>query len=332
MIDIKDCKVSIVIPVYNVEKYLAECLDSAVGQTHQNKEIIIVNDGSTDGSVAIISEYQKRHSEIVVITTENRGQSCARNTGIEHATGQYIIFLDSDDWIEKGTLEKCLLALKSHGADIALFNASAFSDGMPDSELKKFNYTRPKNLENKKNKCRAIFKEFISSRNYIVQPCCYLYKKESFPDDRFTPGILHEDNLFTTQLLISQESATAVCLPDRFFHRRVRPESIMTQQKSIKHVEGYFSVAEELLKHELNSQNCSTSKALNLFTQGVISSALTTAHEAFHGKIPFHIRKRSLQLFFKTNLKSINPRAALICLFPVVIPLKRSLSGLLRRA
>lgn len=332
MIDIKDCKVSIIIPVYNVEKYLAECLDSAVGQTHQNKEIIIVNDGSTDGSAAIISEYQKRHSEIVAVTTENRGLSCARNTGIENASGQYIIFLDSDDWIEKETLEKCLRSLKDHDADIALFNATAFSDGMPDSELRKFDYTRPQNLTNKKLQCRALFEGFISIKNYIVQPCCYLYRAESFADERFFPGILHEDNLFTTKLLIKNESATAICLPDRLFHRRVRPESVMTQPKSVKHVEGYFSVAEELLKHELKNKSCPTAKALNLFIQGTISSALITAHAAFQGRIPFHIRKKSLQLFFKTSLININPRAALICIFPEVVAIKRSLNRLLRRA
>lgn len=332
MIDIEDCKVSIIIPVYNVEKYLAECLDSAVGQTHQNKEIIIVNDGSTDGSAAIIDEYQKRHSEIVVIATENRGLSCARNTGIDNATGQYIIFLDSDDWIEKETLEKCLRSLKTHDADIAFFNATAFADGMPESELEKFNYTRPQKTTNKKTQCRVLFEEFISSRNYIVSACLYIYRLNQFSQDRFLPGITHEDNLFTTKLLIKNEKTTAICLPDRFFHRRVRPESIMTQQKSMKHVTGYLSVADELLKHEQKNKSCPTAKALNVFIQGMISSALTTAHAAFQGKIPFHIRKRSLQLFFKTNLRNINPRAALICIFPEVVTIKRSLNSLLRRA
>ena len=332
MLEIKDCKVSIIIPVYNVEKYLAQCLDSAVSQTHQNKEIIIINDGSTDGSTAIIAEYQKIHNEIKAITTENRGLSCARNTGIKHATGQYIIFLDSDDWIDKETLEKCLKSLKTHNADIAFFNATAFADGIPDSESKKFNYIRSQNVINQKIKCRKLFEEFISSKNYIVSACLYLYRLSSFSEARFLPSITHEDNLFTTQLLINNASATAICLPDCFFHRRVRPDSIMTQQKSMKHVEGYFSVAEELLKHEIRSTNYPTAKALNIFIQIIISSALITAHAAFQRKIPFHIRKKSLRILFKINPNYINPKVALACVFPEVIVIKRWLCSLLRRA
>jgi len=325
MIDISDCKVSIIIPVYNVEKYLDECLNSAVSQTHQNKEIIIINDGSTDGSVSIFSKYQKKYSEIVVITTENCGVSCARNIGIENASGQYIIFLDSDDWIEKETLEKCLKSLRSNNADIVLFNATAFVDEMPNAELGKFNYTRSGITTNQKIQCRKIFKEFISSRNYIVNCNLYLYKAESFSDLRFHPEILHEDNLFTTQLLINNEITSAVFLPDRFYHRRVRPGSIMTQQKSIKHVEGYLSVVEELLKHELKNQNCHTAKALNQFIQRIISIALITARTVFIGQIPFRIRKKSLQLFFQINLRNFNPKVALICIFPEVLTIKKLL-------
>lgn len=330
MHDIKDSKVSIIIPVYNVEKYLAECLDSAVGQIHQNKEIIIVNDGSTDGSAAIISEYQEKHSEIVLVVTENFGQSSARNTGIEKSTGDYLIFLDSDDWIEKETLERCLLALKEHNADMVMFNACSFADDVSEFDIGKLDYTRPSCLANKKLLCREAFSFFVKNKSYLVSPCLYLYKRSTFNKNRFRPEIIHEDNLFTTQLLISSETAEVICLPDRFFHRRVRPGSIMTQEKSMRHVNGYLAVAEELLKNELKNQNCSTAVALNQFIQSIIGNALATAQAAFNNKIPLHVRKKSLKLFFKTNLRHIKPRAALICILPEIKVVKRKLRGLVK--
>ncbi|MDR2409276.1 MAG: glycosyltransferase, partial [Bacteroidales bacterium] len=93
-------KVSIIIPVYNVEKYLAECLDSAIGQTLRDIEIICVDDGSTDHSPEILDEYVKKDSRITVLHQSNGGPSKARNTGIDIATGEYILFLDSDDTIK----------------------------------------------------------------------------------------------------------------------------------------------------------------------------------------------------------------------------------------
>lgn len=327
MSDIQSNKVSIIIPAYNVEKYLAECLDSAIGQSHQDKEIIIINDGSTDGTAEIISKYQEKHHEIIAITTENRGQSSARNTGIEKATGEYIIFLDSDDWLEKETIESCLNALKEHEADIVMFNAHAFADELPDSELRKFDYTRPQHLTNKRLLCREAFSGFIKNRKYLVSPCLYMYRLSTFDTVRFPPNIIHEDNLFTTQLLITNATATTICLPNRFFHRRVRPGSTMTQEKSMKHVDGYFKVAEELLRSKIVSENSTTSQALNLFIQSMISSAINTAHTAFNRKIPFSLRMRAIRLFLKTNQRYINPKTALICIIPELIQLKKFLKG-----
>ena len=94
-------KVSIIIPVYNVESYLRRCLDSVVNQTLKDIEIILVNDGSTDGSLAICEEYAKNDDRIKIITRKNGGLSAARNTGLDNATSEYIGFIDSDDWVDK---------------------------------------------------------------------------------------------------------------------------------------------------------------------------------------------------------------------------------------
>lgn len=104
----KDSLISIIVPVYNVEKYLPQCLDSIIGQTYSNIEIICVNDGSPDNSIDILTDYAHRDSRIKIVSQKNKGLSSARNTGLHYASGDYIMFVDSDDWIELDTCEKAL--------------------------------------------------------------------------------------------------------------------------------------------------------------------------------------------------------------------------------
>ncbi|MFH0401305.1 glycosyltransferase [Streptococcus sp. A23] len=112
--------ISVIIPIYYVEKYLARCLDSVIHQSYTNLEIILVNDGTPDGSVAIAEAYQERDKRIKLIHQENAGLSEARNTGIAAATGDYIAFLDSDDWLELDAYEYLLQLLVAHDADISI--------------------------------------------------------------------------------------------------------------------------------------------------------------------------------------------------------------------
>ncbi|HFI0148939.1 TPA: glycosyltransferase family 2 protein [Streptococcus suis] len=112
--------ISVIIPIYNVEKYLARCLNSVVHQTYTNLEIILINDGTPDGSVAIAEAYQEKDKRIKLLHQENAGLSEARNTGIAAATGDYIAFLDSDDWLELDAYEYLLQLLVAHDADISI--------------------------------------------------------------------------------------------------------------------------------------------------------------------------------------------------------------------
>lgn len=104
----KDSLISIIVPIYNVEKYLPQCLDSIIGQTYSNIEIICVNDGSPDNSIDILIDYAHRDSRIKIVSQKNKGLSSARNTGLHYASGDYIMFVDSDDWIDLDTCEKAL--------------------------------------------------------------------------------------------------------------------------------------------------------------------------------------------------------------------------------
>lgn len=117
---------SIVIPVYNVEQYLSECLDSVINQTYKNIEIICVNDGSRDSSLSILETYEKRDPRFVIIDKPNGGPSSARNAGIDAAKGQYVCFLDSDDYYALNTCERLYEVIEQYEPDIVIFGAYSF--------------------------------------------------------------------------------------------------------------------------------------------------------------------------------------------------------------
>lgn len=114
-------KVSVIIPVYNVEKYLEQCLESVIGQTYKNIEIICVNDESPDNSISILNRYAEKDNRIVVVNQQNTGLSGARNTGIRISTGEYIVFLDSDDWMEKETISYAMSELEKDKVDTVMW-------------------------------------------------------------------------------------------------------------------------------------------------------------------------------------------------------------------
>lgn len=126
----RDPKVSVVIPVYNVEKYLEDCLNSAVGQTLKDIEVICINDGSTDNSLEILRKYESKDERVKVINKENSGLSSARNVGIREAKGEYILFLDSDDIISKGLCKNAYYLAKTYGdVDAVEIRADSFKNG-----------------------------------------------------------------------------------------------------------------------------------------------------------------------------------------------------------
>lgn len=169
-------KISIIIPVYNVEKYLSKCLDSVINQTYKDIEIICINDGSTDNSFGILEDYAQKDIRIKIINKKNEGVSIARNIGINQSNGEYIIFLDSDDWIESNTCELSIDCIKKHDADICCFGINEIvKDNINIREwespaLKK----EILQLEDKKilmvNACGKLFKRSFLLNNNISFP------------------------------------------------------------------------------------------------------------------------------------------------------------------
>ena len=116
-----EVKVSVIIPVYNVEKYLRECIDSILNQTLHELELICVDDGSTDGSLEILQAYEKKDNRVTVLTQHNQGAGAARNKGLQIAKGEYLSFLDADDFFAPGMLEEAYRKCKSVSADVCVY-------------------------------------------------------------------------------------------------------------------------------------------------------------------------------------------------------------------
>lgn len=127
--------ISIIIPVYNVEKYLAQCLNSIIHQTYQHIEVICVNDGSLDNSKNILEEYASKDNRIKIISQDNQGLSAARNRGMREASGKYLMFVDSDDWIDLCTCEKAISLAEKNNADLVFWSYTREYDGVSKEKL-----------------------------------------------------------------------------------------------------------------------------------------------------------------------------------------------------
>jgi glycosyltransferase involved in cell wall biosynthesis len=187
--------ISIIVPVYNVENYLAKCLNSLMNQTYQNIEVLVINDGSKDSSERIIQDYAQRFPEkIKAFNKENGGLSDARNFGIDHATGDYIGFVDSDDYVTETMFEEMLnLALK-YQAEMVICNIQKVDEyGNVTQKL-----TQIPNMPEKID-LESYFSVF-SDLSYFA--CNKLFKKELFKDKRFKKGVHYEDIQLIPQLLL----------------------------------------------------------------------------------------------------------------------------------
>ncbi len=295
-------KVSIIVPVFNVEDYLEECLLSAVNQDYENIEIIIVDDGSTDSSGKIIDKFKSQHAFIQSVKTKNQGQSSARNLGLEMATGDYVLFLDSDDWFEKNTVSLCMQTITNYNLDIVLFSADVFFDGEVSENKTELDEYYVRSIQvNRVLQARYLFTEELRLNRYIVQPCMYMFDRVKFLNLRFYPGIIYEDNLFTTHLLLEHMDGNVMCLTNKLYHRRLRPQSTVTGSKQQRHIDGHFVVIDELIKmvphHEKQEK-----KALKQLIVNLLFDLVLLLNPVYGWHIPIKVRLKILSVYFKYGL------------------------------
>ena len=239
---VKMYKVSVIIPMYKVEEYLRECLDSVVNQTLKDIEVICVDDGSPDRSAEIAAEYVEKYQNFKLIRKENGGLSDARNAGLDVATGEYIYFLDSDDYIASSMLEILYQKANENALDIIYFNANlVFQDAQIREKNKNYiDYYTRRNDYSGLCSGQNMFAKMQKDKKFLPSACLQIFRREFIEHNgfRFYTGILHEDNLFSFCCAMSAEKTDYV--PDAFYFRCMHDDSIMTSQKSMRNVEGYI--------------------------------------------------------------------------------------------
>ena len=245
-------KVSVVIPVYNVEPYLEKCMDSVIGQTLRELEIICVNDGSTDGSREILERYAKQDPRIQIVDQVNQGLSAARNTGMDHMTGKYLYFLDSDDYISPDAMERLYEKAEEMQLDLLCFNAEAFSDEA-DEELSRRRMKLERYYDRNADypdiySGNELMEQFRKNGDYLVAVWMHFYRTTFVKEAglRFVHGAYHEDNSFTFECMTAAKRAAY--LNKVFYHRYVRPGSITTIRQNFNHAYGYFACAAHMIR------------------------------------------------------------------------------------
>lgn len=234
-------KITVIVPVYNVELYLRDCIDSIINQTYTNLEIILVNDGSTDTSLDICKEYASKNKNIKIINKENGGLSDARNAGLEKATGEYIMFVDSDDFLTPTSCELLYNSIKEHDVEFVSANfVFTNEEGVP--------WQKPKFSENFQSRYLDIDDYLYSF--YLINSIVWnkIFKKEFLDKNklRFKVGLLAEDAHFTT--LVFLKAKKTYYLKDVVYNYRQRKNNKSNLSISYHCSEEYFKKVNESYK------------------------------------------------------------------------------------
>lgn len=217
-----ESKISIIIPAFNVEKYLKDCVLSVFSQKYSNMEIILIDDGSMDKTGDICEELKKEDERVIVIHQPNQGLSNSRNLGIKIATGKYIYFMDSDDTLNLGMFKELIPKMDEHELDCIAFCAREISSKGNSSYKTK----APLSMYNRIIKGMDILEKYIPAAAVWT----YLYRREYLieHDLRFKPGILYEDMLFTPQLLLTNPK---MIISDGFYYNYIKRDDSITKRE-----------------------------------------------------------------------------------------------------
>ncbi len=225
-------KISIIIPVYNAEKYLKKCIDSVINQNVESKEIILVNDGSIDNSQEIIDEYVAKYPDMIkAIKQENAGQAVARNVGIENASGEFLAFLDSDDYLEENSYQLALNKAECDDLDIVCFDYYEIINGRKEEKQHYFLNTDD------------VVRKYIVSE---TSPCNRIVKRKIFIDNnvRFLENKIYED--LATIPTLAKYTKKIGYIPDRVYDYVIRENSTMRYATYNSKIEDIFYAVEKL--------------------------------------------------------------------------------------
>ena len=228
--------VSVIIPVYNSRDYLAETIQSVLDQSLEAVEIIAVNDGSTDGSLEVLQSFGDR---IRLVSQKNSGQGAARNRALAMASGDFVYFMDSDDWIDRNTLESCVARCLKDNLDFVFFDAVSFGAEY-DKTASWFDYHRAEPYT-RVIQGRIAMEDMLKRGLYRCSVCMCLYRKDFITKNKisFPEGIVHEDEFFSAAAYLKADRIAGI--PEEFYHRRLRVNSVMTRTFSERNAQGYLT-------------------------------------------------------------------------------------------
>ena len=300
-------KVSVIVPVYNTGEYVEIAINSIIGQTLRDIEILVINDGSTDKSPEIINKLSLQDNRIKVFSQDNQGLSCSRNAGILQAEGEYLYFMDSDDYLEPDALERCYDKCQNYDLDFVFFDAAILNpDTARDLGL---SYQRNKYTdENRIYTGLEVLNILLDNKAYSPSACLNFIRTDFVKTKTmmFYPGIIHEDQLFTGLLYLQAEKV--MCIHENFFRRRIRENSIMTNRFSLRNMDSYFIVADELLKYV--EKHPQTKETMDKYLSGMLNAAVWLSY-----KMPFKDRLHIAQYCLSRYREYVTGKNLLILLF-----------------
>ena len=288
-------KFSLIVPVYNVSKYILKCLKSIEKQSYKNYEVIIINDGSKDESEKIINKFIKNKNKFKCYKKENGGLSDARNYGLKYITGDYILFIDSDDYINKDLLLELSKEIKRNNPDLIKFNSNYDKDGI----IKKMKIHPFTNLNN--NECiEQYFKDTLFAPVWQ-----YTYKTSFWQENNFSfeVGRLHEDVGIMPLILMNINKGSSISYIG--YNYVIRENSIMTtkdQKKDLKKYEDYLHFFDSIIPIINNSSkiNSKSKKLLSSFLANCVIS------KSFEIIVKNELKKRKILKYLATdNIKRI---------------------------
>ena len=291
-------KVSIILPIYNVAPYLEEALDSILNQTLKEIEIIAVNDGSTDNSEEIIKNYQQKDSRIIYFSQENKGQSVARNVALQHATGEYIYMMDSDDVLSSpDVLLTCYEYAEKNHADFIFFDREHITEDKVNFPVSMHSTKYVE--ENRKYDGESLLNLMLDTTSYNCVVWLLFIRHDHLKQLalKFYPGIIHEDELFTTILML--RSSSIYCLKQSFVKHRVWSSSTVGKRFTRRNMDCYLTVADELLRF-------SQKPIIHKFLRYTLSKVFYTGHLISYKDKPAVFWRAMKSGYFKyIGLKSI---------------------------
>jgi glycosyltransferase involved in cell wall biosynthesis len=293
--------ISVVIPVFNAQSHLVDCLDAALTQDFAEFEIVAVDDGSRDGSTMLLSRYHARDARVRVVTQGNRGPSVTRNVGLSHAVGDYVWFVDADDAVMPGAFARLAAAARDHAADIVTFNAQNFGDGIVATPI----YARPKPAGVVTGE--AWIRHVSAQQEFQHFPWVNFYRRAFLARHTmaFVENILHEDIGWNTECLLRAERVVYI---DAMLYRYRRHAASLTggrdDARVLRRIDGYFTVVEEL--RSINERCTMTAATRHCLQSEIVGQGLqidrlcaSLAEPALRGKV--RARCRALR-FWETLL------------------------------